>query len=208
MNDTLLMVFAVFILGFILGFPLFMLAWYWIKNHSDFKVLGMEFLCKPRTIKDKLDRGQIEMIILAYVRHMFQVFDTTEKQLLNVLSRVHVEIHEGYLSNDIRVRAGLGDSDDNGIRDKITGLTLIPRDIIIGIVQAGETYDISKTAFMYELHNIAINSFLGYNVMIAESFINPKNTIYQKILNTNEAGLIKLKAQRKIYDDAFKSIKV
>lgn len=206
-----IIILAIAVLGFILV-PLFIILYFRKSNAADFTVSGMSFKCQPSTMIPKIHRTTIANYLDVYALGMADAFGVSPSAIKTHFERVCCYFQKGYLPDTSRVQAGLDD-----VGTKILGLTANEAKMTIAVlfedddrlhsmIDADGMINIKHTAFLYELHNTAIFKFKSYEVGLMESFVNPNDTIIQKILKTDLAGATALKTQRQALDKVFYSL--
>lgn len=218
MEPVGMLVASLVLAGFV-AIPLIIIAAYFGLSKVQFKVKGMEIECEPKSLAKLLPQDQMAEMLTQYATGMASVFKVEQDVILNHYKSMNCSFQEGFLDNILREKYNMGDGDNNGIADKITGLCLTTNKILVSVLtgqadQYGKIHQhlsdtgiqIGKTAFMYEVHNAVIRHLKGYKVCMAESFVSPDDRTMQRYLSVNRKGLIRLLEQRAIYDRAFKAL--
>ncbi len=208
------------VLPLLIGIPIVYFTVLYFKYRGDLVVSGMKFDFDPENMVKKLPVKEIEAVLKKYSEGMAAVFGISVSDLENHFAEMRCRMNKGFLSNEKRENAGLSDSDDNGSKDRIVGLTHGSKSIEVAILFSDDVVGLSKspmidkkgniilstTAFVYEMHNAMIWKFAGYDVVMAEAFISPDNASIQKLLGVSRTGLKKLLAKRAVYDAALKTL--
>lgn len=213
------MLVASLVLAAFVAIPLIIIAAYFGLNKVQFKVKGMEVECEPKSLAKLLPQTQMADMLTEYATGMASVFKVDENSIFEHYKAMNCSFQEGFLDNILREKYKMGDGDDNGVADKITGLCLTTKKILVSVLtgqadQYGHIHQhlsddgvqITKTAFMYEVHNAVIRHLKGYKVCMAESFVKPDDRAMQRYLSVNRKGLVRLLEQRAVYDKAFKAL--
>lgn len=185
---------------------------YLLAHPYQFKALGMRINCSPKTLVPKINQADMAAQLQAYANQMAVPLGLKPSDILSQFSKIRCTCQVGYLDQLVKKLYNITDTNHDGISDSITGFTQSETETVVAVVD-GKMYDpagmidIRKTAFMYETHNAIIQHFKGFNVVMAESFIQPTDTIIQGKLGVDQVGLTKLLAERKVYDTAFNAIR-
>jgi len=188
----------------------------WWVSKVDLKVLGMGFRFEPRKLMEGFDTKYVEAFIDQYAKVMPEAYEAlgikvTPKQIKDHFSKVRCSFKEGFLRSPARERAGLDDLNNDGKKDKLTGLTNSEKSVEVAVVpEMGMLVDnkivLDSTAWDYECHNSAIQRFAGYEVSMGESFVPEDDKRVLPFLGGKTVA--EMKQKRAVLDAAFATIKV
>ena len=188
----------------------------WLKNKSDLKVLGMGFKFEPKKLMAAFDTKYVEDFFKAYAALMPQAYavigvQVTSQQIMDQFSKIRCDFREGYLHSQVRERLGLDDLNNDGKKDKLTGLTNSPTNVEVAVVaEMGMVVDnkivLDSTAWDYECHNAIMWQFAGYEVSMGEGFVPEDDKRVLPFLGGKTVA--EMKRKRAVLDAAFATIKV
>lgn len=195
-----------------LGVPLAI----WWTTKMDLKVLGMGFRFEPRKLMEGFDTKYVAEFIDQYAKVMPEAYDAlgikvTPGEIRDHFSKVKCSFKEGFLRSAAREKLGLDDLNNDGKKDKLTGLTHSERAVEVAVVsEMGMLVDgkvvLDSTAWDYECHNSAIQRFAGYEVAMGEGFVPEDDKRVLPFLGGKTVA--EMKKKRAVLDAAFATIKV
>ena len=187
----------------------------WWTTKMDLKVLGMGFRFEPRKLMEGFDIKYVEAFFKAYVAVMPEAFDAigvkvTSQQMTQHFAKVRCVFKEGYLRSQIREKAGLDDLNNDGKKDKLTGLTHHDRSVEVGVIPDVGFVDgkivLDSTAWDYEVHNTIVWKFAGYDVAIGGTFVSEDDKRLLPFLDSKTVA--EMKSKRAVLDAALATVKV
>lgn len=179
-----------------------------------FYFLPLRWLYLRPSWAKKFDTAEVDRFVADYARVMPEAYQAlgvkvTGKDIEAHAKKVKCLFRRGFLRSRLHELHGLTDMNNDGEKDKYTGLTHSVTKIEVAVLDEMLTddgrVDVPKTAFSYELHNAFIQRFAGYPVAAGESHVDKNDESLQRWLEGKK--MADLKRQREVLDAMWKTIK-
>lgn len=207
MPEWAVVLLAVIVVLALAALPVTLLVLY-IRNRPDFTALGVKFKL-DKTLKGKLDPSRVETVLRMWVTEMSGPSLFNALDVMAHLKNVVCLVRDDFLKQPPS-RVGI---DGEGAR--YTGITHSTESVEISAhLAVGEDgkVDILRTAFLYEILNVMLVKFKGWEMSFAESIVDPDNhNVIKHISDVDGDGDVdsddvrELMDKRRVFDTAHKA---